>query len=86
MLGPTEHTGAGEIPNTLLAGIGHMDVTGESSMPGFGGYQMPVVIWALGDMETTAVGDYPIGPARQAGVMDSPPARRRGDMETPPVI
>ncbi len=40
----------------LPGGIGHMDVTGESSMPGFGDYLMPGV-----------VGDPEMPPARYAG-------------------
>lgn len=83
MIGPTEQTGYGEIPNTLLAGIGHTDLTGDMHTPGFGDYPMPGATGepgmppsASGGIETDgfgeplmppALGDIPITPARYCG-------------------
>ena len=38
----------------------------------------------MGDMETTFVGDIPIGPARNYGIIDTPPAL--GDTYAPQAL
>lgn len=89
MLGPTEHPGAGEIPNTVLCGIIHTYLTGEASMPGL----------SAGDIHLpSAAGEMGLGLYRSAGIIHTPLAGDVntigfgeshippviGDMETPP--
>lgn len=57
MFGATEQTGYSETLNTLLVGIGHMDVIGNIHLPGTVGEMGMGVRWYVGGIHTDLVSD-----------------------------
>lgn len=80
MTGPTEQTGYGEIPNTLLAGISHTPLVSDMNTPGFGNMYAGLIHSDLrGDVHNPGIGEIGTGPVRSCGIMEG---GFIGDMET----